>query len=367
MLQDFSKKYFLLFSNCAIVKGFKRSLIVDTHRNESRLIPNDLTEILNKSKIIPIEKLYSEYGETNMEVIQEYFKILRDLELGFFCSENELSLFADMSHRYETPAKINNAIFEEIYSVEKYKELQPQIEDLGCEYLEILLYNEISNENLLEILDGFFTSSVKYIGLIMKYDSTKDKDFIKYITSTKLRVCKVLIHSAEETMTMNSSDFNLAAVQYLTTKISSFNFCGAFGKHYFTINIPHFTESQNHNTCLNKKISIDKEGNIKNCPAMPESFGNIKDSSLAEALNHPNFKKYWNINKDQIDVCKDCEFRHICTDCRAFTEDPENQYSKPLKCGYNPYTNEWEEWSTNPLKQKAIEYYGMQELIKKDV
>jgi hypothetical protein len=38
-------------------------------------------------------------------------------------------------------------------------------------------------------------------------------------------------------------------------------------------------------------------------------------------------------------------------------------YSKPLKCGYNPYTCEWEEWSTNPLKQKAIDYYGMREVL----
>ena len=50
----------------------------------------------------------------------------------------------------------------------------------------------------------------------------------------------------------------------------------------------------------------------------------------------------------------------------AYLEDPENILSKPLKCGYNPYTCEWEEWSTNPLKQKAIEYYGMQDLVKKE-
>ncbi|MEM8527245.1 MAG: hypothetical protein AAGG68_21570 [Bacteroidota bacterium] len=45
-------------------------------------------------------------------------------------------------------------------------------------------------------------------------------------------------------------------------------------------------------------------------------------------------------------------------------EDLEDIYSKPLKCGYNPYTGEWAEWSTNPLKQKAIAYYGMEELVK---
>jgi len=130
------------------------------------------------------------------------------------------------------------------------------------------------------------------------------------------------------------------------------------------MNIESFTEAQHHNTCLNRKISIDSEGNIKNCPSMKESYGNIRDTTLQEALEKPGFKKYWNINKDQVEVCKDCEFRYICTDCRAYLEAPENIYSKPLKCGYNPYTCEWEEWSTNPLKQKAIEYYGMQGLVK---
>jgi SPASM domain peptide maturase of grasp-with-spasm system len=96
---------------------------------------------------------------------------------------------------------------------------------------------------------------------------------------------------------------------------------------------------------------------------MPQSFGNIKDTPLKEVISNSNFKKYWNITKDDIKVC---EFRYVCTDCRAYTEDPNDLSSKPLKCGYNPYTNVWEGWSTNPLKQKAIEYYSKQDLIKKD-
>ena len=97
---------------------------------------------------------------------------------------------------------------------------------------------------------------------------------------------------------------------------------------------------------------------------MNKDFGNIKNIKLQEVLDTKGFKDLWNINKDQIAVCKDCEFRHICTDCRAYIETPDNIYSKPLKCGYNPYTAEWEEWSTNPIKQKAIKYYGMKDLIK---
>ena len=90
---------------------------------------------------------------------------------------------------------------------------------------------------------------------------------------------------------------------------------------------------------------------------MKESFGNIKATTLVEALNKEGFKKYWNITKDKIKICQDCQFRYVCTDCRAYIEDPSDKYSKPLKCGYDPNTGKWEEWSTNPLKQKAIEHY----------
>ena len=149
-------------------------------------------------------------------------------------------------------------------------------------------------------------------------------------------------------------------------EITSSNHCGIISPDYFTINIKTFTEAQKHNTCLNRKISIDTEGYIRNCPSMKEHYGNIKDTTLQQALEHPDFKKYWFVNKDQISVCKDCEFRYICTDCRAYIENPEDMYSKPLKCGYNPYTCEWEEWSTNPLKQKAIDHYAMRELVKSE-
>jgi len=149
----------------------------------------------------------------------------------------------------------------------------------------------------------------------------------------------------------------------LKAKLNSPNCCGSIEKDLFTSNIKFFTESLHHNSCFNRKISIDAEGNIKNCPSMAESFGNIRDTTLAEAIEKPGFKKYWNINKDQIAVCKDCEFRYICTDCRAYVEDPSDILSKPLKCGYNPYTGEWSEWSTNPLKQKAIDFYGMRDIL----
>ena len=84
---------------------------------------------------------------------------------------------------------------------------------------------------------------------------------------------------------------------------------------------------------------------------MTKSYGNIRDTTLHEAIEKQGFKDLWYIHKDQIEVCKDCEFRHICTDCRAYIQDPNNIYSKPAKCSYDPYTATWGEANptNNPL------------------
>ncbi len=114
---------------------------------------------------------------------------------------------------------------------------------------------------------------------------------------------------------------------------------------------------------LREKCHISREGvSLAGISEAAESLGlrTMADKVTYDShRDQPGFKKYWDINKDKIYVCKDCEFRYICTDCRAYVEDPEDILSKPLKCGYNPYTGEWSEWSKNVLKTKAILNYKL--------
>jgi len=183
------------------------------------------------------------------------------------------------------------------------------------------------------------------------------------LLQTLPRIVYVIVHGAENSDFVEPLRDKCGYIIFIENQLKNEQCCGVINSNYFTINTKLFTESLKYNSCLNKKISIDKDGQIKNCPSMKQSFGNISDTTLEECLNLKDFKKYWDINKDQIEVCKDCEFRYICTDCRAYKENPDNDYSKPLKCGYDPYTNVWKEWSTNPLKQNAIEFYGLNDLV----
>jgi hypothetical protein len=74
---------------------------------------------------------------------------------------------------------------------------------------------------------------------------------------------------------------------------------------------------------------------------MEHVYGNIRDTSLLEVVMYKNFCSLWNITKDKIDVCKDCEFRYACEDCRHHIKDKQNICSQPSKCQYNPYIAKW--------------------------
>ena len=137
-------------------------------------------------------------------------------------------------------------------------------------------------------------------------------------------------------------------IEYIPQVIDSHRCCGQIHPAYFVTNLEAFSEAQKHNSCLNRKISIDARGEIKNCPSLPRSFGNAREASLHSALAQRDFTALWSINKDQIAVCKDCEFRYICTDCRAYLSDPSDLYAKPSKCTYDPYTAEWRDAEGRP-------------------
>lgn len=361
-------EYFKLFSNCIITRGFSRSLISDLQRTNSQLVPNSLCEIIEfLSKKNKIALLEVEFGVENIETINEYLIFLVDKNLGFHCDDFDFDNFINLETNFDFPSKISNAIIEYSFLEKKisFENLLESLDNLYCKFLNIFFYDTVNLNILKEICDLINQSKITSYELFLKY-SQNHAEILNYFRVNQNKLTKIIFYESKESRMDNYSE--LIEVIYIERNLSNRN-CGIVNSNYFGINMQKFTESLNHNSCLNRKISIDKDGNIKNCPSMPQSFGNIKDTTLEEALNHKDFKKYWNVNKDMIAVCKDCEFRHICTDCRAYTEQTDFEgdidLSKPLKCGYNPYTNVWEEWSTNPLKQKAIEYYGMQELIKK--
>ncbi|PIF30776.1 SPASM domain peptide maturase of grasp-with-spasm system [Flavobacterium sp. 9] len=350
---------FILFADCIPVKGSNRSIICDMKNNNFYFTPNGLYDILETYNGKTIQEIKSHFEHKYDEIIDEYFDYLIHHKLIFFNSNPDL--FPRMSTEWNSPSLITNIIIDYEEIIHNFNDLIPQFETLKCSYIQLRFYKNIAIDYIRSIAELLKKekSRVVSVDFIIPYSEEFNLDELNIILSENSRIHSIVIFNSPYDKSFKSLRQNMGYLMLVTRNIVNEKACGIINEEYFYSNIKLFSESLHHNTCLNRKISIDKDGNIKNCPSMTTSFGNIKDTTLEEALNKPNFKKYWNITKEQIETCKDCEFRHICTDCRAYIEEPENLFSKPLKCGYNPYTNEWSEWSTNRLKQKGIEFYGI--------
>lgn len=358
-----------LFDSVKITRGAKNSVILDASTGFLQLIPGAFFDLLsNEHQNYSVLK--KQLDSDSLETLEEYLNFIIDNKLGVILnSKKELSTFRNTSEFKETPSYADYLILDVNNSGVLDDVLIQQICDLRIKYLQIRFSELELNDtiNLISKLNLLNDSNINEVSVVVNYDL----QLVKFIRENHYKISNkflhFVLHSSNE---QGVESFDHVHLSIIKNKINIPLSCGLIDLKNINLNRNFYLEAQQHNSCLHKKIAIDVEGNIKNCPSMLQSFGNIRDITLENALNHTEFKKYWNLAKDSIEVCKDCEFRYICTDCRAYTErtNVNNEgldTSKPLKCGYNPYTGEWEEWSTNPLKQRAIEYYGMQNLIKK--
>jgi len=354
------KQYLIRYSNIIPVKGHTKSILCDLQKNNYWEVDNfcySFLETFNRTKIIDILESNSDSEESTIELI----KNLVDNGIVFFSFNPEY--FPNLNLQWDEPFHITNIIID-LSDCSIIRFLKESMYNIVTHTVQIRIFYDIVKlelDNLLNIVSNINARSVE---LLLPFGKITNGDYFKQLTTRYSNLSLVIIYNSPYKKQINYTKGVFGRIFYLKDSMTSHKSCGIIFKNSMVINFKLFTESIQYNSCLNRKVSVDDEGNIKNCPSMKESYGNIKDTTLAEAIEKPGFKRYWDINKDKIHDCNDCEFRYICTDCRAYMEDPDDILSKPLKCGYNPYTGEWSEWSTNPLKQKAIDFYGMREMVE---
>jgi uncharacterized protein len=92
------------------------------------------------------------------------------------------------------------------------------------------------------------------------------------------------------------------------------------------------------NSCWGKKIAVTKDNKIRPCVYSNIVLGELKNKAPLQSILERAWK-YWKINKDHVDKCKDCEVKYVCFDCReiAQRESNGNLYATNPYCQYDPY------------------------------
>jgi SPASM domain peptide maturase of grasp-with-spasm system len=333
-----ASEVFQLHANCLPVKGARRSTICDLQKQRMRLIPNDLFYILTDLAGLPTSEIKRRFNGNSDEVIDDYFAMLEREAYGFWCDEPER--FPKLDLTWERPEKITNAIIDvDRTSKHDYASLLSQLDDLGCQAIQVRAYDELTLADLEDILTHCESQRLRHVELVIKYQPELTHEALSKFCIDHQVISRITVHSSPRKSRVRVDPFSIIVDYYVLPVTTSS--CGVVSPRFFTLTVEHFTEAQVFNTCLNRKIGIASDGQIKACPAMGHSFGNASHTKLKTVVNDPQLTQIGSITKDQVAVCRDCEFRYVCTDCRAHTQDSNDPYSKPAKCTYDPYTATW--------------------------
>ena len=318
-----SKQVLKLYPNVIPVKGYNRSLLVDLQKAKSHLVPNDLVDCLDQDTTL----------------VEEYETFILENELGLFIDEEIGACLTPLPTDYFPASAINNAILElDENSSWSIPSVLNQLDELGAQFLEVRFldfYSVVKNLRILQVYSNETTiESIQIMvpfhkGLKAFLDSTLKERFFRLST--------ILVYNAAAGFEL---DVNFYKLVFTRQESVSHEHCGNISMDHFRQNTEAYVRNMNYNSCLAHKVSVDRNGLIRNCPSMNTAFGHVDDTSFAEVVLEHEFQKKWKWTKDKISICSFCEFRTICTDCRAFTID-NTENGKPSKCGYNPFISLW--------------------------
>lgn len=111
---------------------------------------------------------------------------------------------------------------------------------------------------------------------------------------------------------------------------------------FFQVDKNEFIQRYRGNSCWQGKMSITSTGDVYPCIMQRDDpGGNVKQARLADVLNG-KLQDYWSLSRDKLDVCKDCEYRYLCRDCRPVSYGPTGELkAKDPSCLYDPYKGQF--------------------------
>jgi SPASM domain peptide maturase of grasp-with-spasm system len=356
----YTDEIFVLSSSCRATKGARQSIIVDYLRNDIHIIPNEYYDLIDALDRNPVKAIIDMIDEQSHAPFHQFLNFMLESEFAFLT--NDLDQFPEISTElHDDYVILKDATIEidsQYYDEALFTDMLSQINNLNCDDLQLRILSEPDASFVERIMEQVYKTDINFIELHGRYSDGIGEKFWFDLLEKYATLSKIFLYDAPQNKKV---EFNLnreghagllmGLVYYVSVSLDS-DGCGVISKDNLSfgdVNMHNLLQSSN--GCLFKKLTIDRFGNIKNCLFMNEDFGNVSQHPIAAIVNNKLFQKKWFIKKDDIAICKDCEFRYNCTDCRAFVTNPEDLYSKPQKCGYNPYTAKWEEWSTSLFRQ----------------
>lgn len=333
----------MLFGNCIIVKGYHESIICDLEKGRFLPTSNKILDVIkvNETNRLPITEIKNHYNNKFDNGIDVLFDYLIKQGYGFFTKTPDF--FPKISLEWDSPFPLTNSVIEiEKDSLSLGINGIMQIVKIGCQAIEIRLLSDIDINSIKKILDIINASRTSCVYLIIKYNPKINSDFLTELYLKWDFISSIVVHTAPKIEKISKSlpDDLKERITIKNTKLYGEKVLSKLNP-IMVINLDSFTEAINYNLGLNRKLSINSKGEIKNYLNHKKVFGNIFCDKIEEILDSHTFIEKWFVTKDQIAICKDCQYRYFCMDNSDLIVK-KGHYHRITKCNFNPYKNTWD-------------------------
>lgn len=274
---------FSYFADCALVKGAKMSALYDLSRQNMVLWPTSLFDFANGIVGKTLAEIESSCSGEGSEQKAELFGYLIDNEFGLMSANPEVFPNIKMSEP-EFPEYLKNAIVDVDANIPNFSVIISQLSELHCEFLQLRFFSAALLDQIEEVLQLCSNSPMRSCELVIPYvDETELAQYEELLV--KYPACRVTFYSTPEPVLLsNVNERNVKLMEdgdiygenqtrFVDQLINSCDSCGSnCGRYLNAPSLPVFRELHYANGCLNGKISIDVDGNIKNCPSSSKNF-----------------------------------------------------------------------------------------------
>ena len=220
-----------------------------------------------------------------------------------------------------------------------FNQLKELLFTTKCYNIQLICESNYNLANIISDISIISEIGLESIELIMPYVS--NFDYVNIVEKHK-NVSFIFVYNSPETQFIKTS---FCGLQQVLFSEKPFQLTNKKSLEFFNVHISLFTESKKHNTYFNRKLFIGCNGELKNSPESLTIFGNInelaKANDILHIINSTEFQIYWHVNKDSIDICKQCEFRYMCVDNNIPKQRNSKEWYMESECNYNPFIAKW--------------------------
>lgn len=303
-----------VYKNVFLTKGYNRTLIYDSLKAKIHFLPNEMYDIL----------LSNNFTLTNENV--QLYEFLNEKGIIHEIDTNLLDSFINLDDEVEIPYDIATLVIELSESTSKN------------------LF-KLVNQNILQYNFIFAQyTTLSSIEIFASYINECESDTIE------LTFCKGFMFSEQlfELLKLTKKILlinNFAEIDFNDTSLNKNRYINDWnGIHYrLSINFTNYLGSLKYHTYFSKKMFIGKDCEIRNSSETKKVFGYLNEINafeLKQFINNVEFKKYWEIKKEDTLICHDCEFKRLCVDNRLPTKN-KDIWVHDEECEYNPYISKW--------------------------